>query len=70
LIREFDKIKDQIDEEFVKTFGFNLLKAKYLLDNYFVHHSNDDDTIENNPWKLQYYWQKDDKNGYLKNLDG
>ena len=69
LIREFDKIKDQIDEEFVKKFGFNLLMAKYLLDNYFVHHSNDDDTIENNPWKLQY-WQKDDQNGYLKNLDG
>lgn len=67
LIREFDKI--EINKDFVKTFGFNLLKAKYLLDNFFVHHSNDDDTLENNPWKLQY-WQKDGKNGYLKNLDG
>jgi hypothetical protein len=47
-------------------FGFNLLMAKYLLDNYLVHHSNEDDTIENNPWKLQY-WQKDGKNEYLKN---
>ena len=43
--------------------------AKYLLDNYVVHHSNEDDTIENNPWKLQY-WQREGKKGYLKNLDG
>lgn len=67
LIHEFDKV--QVDEEFVKTFGFNLLRAKFLLDNYLVHHSNEDDTIENNPWKLQY-WQKDGKKEYLKNLDG
>lgn len=67
LIHEFDKV--QVNEEFVKRFGFNLLRAKFLLDNYFVHHSNEDDTIENNPWKLQY-WQKDGKKGYLKNLDG
>lgn len=67
LIHEFDKV--QIDMKFVKRFGFNLLKAKYLLDNYIVHHSNEDDTIENNPWKLQY-WQKEGKRGYLKNLDG
>jgi len=67
LIHEFDKV--QVNEEFVKRFGFNLLRAKFLLDNYLVHHSNEDDTIENNPWKLQY-WQKDGKKGYLKNLDG
>lgn len=57
-----------VDEKFAKRFGFNLLKAKFLLDNYLVHHSNEDDTIENNPWKLQY-WQKEGKKGYLKNLD-
>ncbi|MHB8091110.1 MAG: DUF262 domain-containing protein [Syntrophales bacterium] len=67
LIHEFDKV--HIDEEFGKRFGFNLLRAKFLLDNYLVHHSNEDDTVENNPWKLQY-WQKDGKKGYLKNLDG
>jgi len=66
LIHEFDKV--QVDEEFVKQFGFNLLKAKYFLDNFIVHHSNEDDTVENNPWKLQY-WHKDGKNEYLKNLD-
>ncbi|NIK70447.1 DUF262 domain-containing protein [Paenibacillus sp. BK720] len=67
LLREFDKV--QVTETFVKKFGFNLLMAKYLLDNYIVHHSNEDDTIENNPWKLQY-WQREGKKGYLKNLDG
>lgn len=72
LIREFDKLKEeniQVDEEFVKKFGFNLLRAKYLLDNYIVHHSNENDTIDSNPWKLQR-WQREGKNEYLKNLDG
>jgi len=69
LIKEFDKIKGSIDEAFVKKFGFYLLKAKFLLDNYIVHHSHEADTIESTPWKLQY-WQKEGKKGYLKNLDG
>lgn len=69
LIREFDKIK-VIDEAFVKRFGFNLLKARFLLDNYIVHHSNEDDTIKSNPWKLQYWHKDDKKNEYLKNLGG
>lgn len=72
LIREFDKLKEEnipLDEAFVKEFGYNLLKAKYFLDNYIVHHSNENDTIDSNPWKLQY-WQKEGKNEYLKNLDG
>jgi hypothetical protein len=72
LIREFDRLKaDNIVfyEAFVKEFGFNLLKARYFLDNYMVHHSNENDTLESNPWKLQY-WQKDGKNEYLKNLEG
>ncbi|MBU4440241.1 MAG: DUF262 domain-containing protein, partial [Firmicutes bacterium] len=66
LIHEFDQV--QVDEEFVKSFGYNLLKAKYLLDNFIVHHSSEDDTIENNPWKLQY-WKKEGNNEYLKNLE-
>lgn len=69
LLKEFDAVK--IDENFVKTFGFNLLKAKFLLDNFIVHHSNEDDTIDNNPWKLQYWHkdnQKEKKKEYLKNL--
>ena len=69
LIKEFDNIKDKADEAFVKKFGYNLLKAKFLLDNYLVHHSNEEDTIENNPWKLQN-WYKEGSKRYLKNLDG
>ena len=72
LLKEFDKVQAAglLNAAFVKRFGFNLLKAKYLLDNYLVHHSNEDDTVESNPWKLQY-WQKDDKKKtYLKNMDG
>ena len=66
LVNEFEKIT--IDSEFVKQFSFNLLKAKYLLDNYIVHHSNEEDTLESNPWKLQK-WQIDEKkNEFLKNL--
>ncbi|GBU26993.1 hypothetical protein R84B8_00513 [Treponema sp. R8-4-B8] len=70
LLKEFDKVKNDglLNEDFVKRFGFNLLKAKFLLDNYLVHHSNEDDTVENNPWKLQR-WQNDGKKSYLKNLD-
>lgn len=69
LINEFDKIKEQIDEQFVKKFGYNLLLAKYNLDNYIVHHAEGDETYGDNPWKLQY-WQKSGKNRYLVNLDG
>ena len=66
LVNEFENIT--IDSEFVKQFSFNLLKAKYLLDNYIVHHSNEEDTLESNPWKLQK-WQIDEKkNEFLKNL--
>ncbi len=67
LIREFDQV--HLTDDFAKKFGFNLLKAKYLIDNYLVHHSNEEDTLENNPWKLQY-WQKEGKKAYLKNLEG
>ncbi len=66
LINEFDKAFRDKSAETVKKFGYNLLKAKFLLDNYVVHHSNENDTIGNNPWKLQY-WQKEDK-GYFKKL--
>ncbi len=66
LLNEFDKVS--INEAFVKRFGYNLLKAKYLLDNYMIHHSNEEDRPDNNPWKLQR-WQLDSrKKGYLKNL--
>jgi len=71
LIREFDEVKNAgfFTVDFVKKFSFNLLKAKFLLDNYIVHHSNKDDTAGNNPWMLQR-WQNDGEEISLKNLDG
>ena len=66
LINEFDKL--ETDAAFVREYGFHLLKARFLLDNYLVHHSNDDDTIDNNPWKLEKRLaDSDKKKGYLKN---
>ncbi len=71
LIREFQNVKN-LNEAFVKLFAFYLLKAKYFLDNYIVHHSHEDDVYGKNPWKLQY-WQRETKEGkrseYLKILD-
>lgn len=67
LIREFDKV-EKFDTSFAKKYGYNLLKAKFILDNYIVHHDNEEDKIDSNPWKLQV-WFKEDKNEYLRNLD-
>jgi len=69
LIREFDKV-DSLDEDFVKKFSYTLLKSKYFLDNYIIHHTNDEDQMDNNPWNLKYWRNITDKNEYLKNLDG
>ncbi len=69
LINEFDKV-NVIDDNFVKKFALNLLRAKFFLDSYIAHHSNEEDKLENNPWKLQYWHEEDKKTkkGYLKNL--
>ena len=57
-------------EEFARQFLFNLLKARYFLDNYVVHHEVEQNESENhNPWKLQYYCKSSDRTSYeLKNL--
>lgn len=61
LLNEFkDALNNAKDKAgFAKLFAFNLLKAKYLLDNYIVHHTlNEKDKSEENPWKLQYFCRK------------
>ena len=58
LLHEFDDAN--MNAETVKSFAFNLLKAKFYLDNYIVHHSKEEDTIYSNPWKLQV-WHKDEE---------
>ena len=72
LLAEFDSALNYAaerdrEEEFVKQFGFNLIKAKYLLDNFVVHHSLEEDSAGKNPWKLQY-WHKKEKDHELKSL--
>ncbi len=72
LLKEFDYVQQSgnLTEEFVKQFGYNLLKAKFLLDNYIVHHSNEEDSLDSNPWKLQHWYKEGKKSAYLKNLEG
>lgn len=67
LLNEFREAR--MNREKVKLFAFNLLKARYLLDNYIVHHSKEEDTIDSNPWKLQV-WHRENgsKKEYPKNL--
>ena len=72
LINEFNKIlenneiQENVKNRFAKRFCFNLLQAKYLLDNFVVHHTNDEDTYGHNPWQLQR-WTEEEK-GCTKNL--
>lgn len=66
LIKEFEKVN--LTPEFVKDFAYNLLLAKYYLDNYVIHHANGVDRALENPWKLQYYYKKGNKAAYLKDL--
>lgn len=56
LLYEFKKV--EMDSEKVKRFAYTLLKSRFLLDNFVVHHSTEEDTINSNPWKLQI-WHKD-----------
>ena len=66
LIKEFEKVN--FTPQFVKNFAYNLLLAKYFLDNYVIHHSNGEDRAIENPWKLQYYYKKGNKAAYMKDL--
>lgn len=75
LLKELNRVLSQNrvktnSAEFARQFLFNLLKARYLLDNYVVHHDVDqNESAGRNPWKLQYYHKL--KSGHdLKNLAG
>lgn len=66
LIDEFKKLKPT--EENAKFFISNLVKAKYFLDNYIVHHVNSEkEHSGDNPWELEYY-HVDGNNRQPKNL--
>ena len=66
LIKEFEKVN--LTPKFVKDFAYNLLLAKYFLDNFVIHHTNGEDRAIENPWKLQYFYKKGSKAAYLKDL--
>ena len=71
LLNEFSKafLFEKDKALFAKKFAFNLLKAKFLLDNYIVHHALDDkEQTGDNPWKLQYYYRENDRKRYSKNI--
>ncbi len=65
LLDEFDKSKMPPDK--IKEFAFVLLRSKFLLDNYIVHHSKEEDTVDSNPWKIQVRHKEGNK-ASLKNL--
>ena len=72
LLIEFKKVLDgkepEQSQDFAREFAFNLLKARYLLDNYIIHHTLSDKELSgDNPWKLQYYKNENGK-GYPVNL--
>lgn len=69
LINQFNENKQNHDVQWVKTFAYNLLKAKFFLDNYIVHHAEENETEKSNPWELKTYTKGDNKR-YLKNLCG
>ena len=66
LINEFTNAR--LDTDAVKAFAYTLLKARFLLDNFVVHHSMEDDTVDSNPWKLQKWQIEFSKKDYAKNL--
>lgn len=71
LLNEFDKAIKACDDKagFARKFAYNLLKAKYMLDNLIVHHiQGDKEQSGDNPWKLQYLYQETKKKKYPKNL--
>ena len=65
LINEFNSAN--MGAKQIKRFIFTLLKTRYFLDNYIVHHSKEEDTIDSNPWKLQV-WHKDSKASPTKEM--
>ena len=69
LINEFDMAL--MDTDKIKRFAYTLFKAKFLLDNYIVHHSKEDDRYDSNPWKLQvHHYDANHRKASPKNLIG
>ena len=74
LLNEFEKVIGRLADkeekaDFAKDFAFKLLKAKFFLDNFIVHHVSDNrEKPGENPWKLQRLFREDGKKRYPKAL--
>ena len=74
LLRAFERVWEHLSEKeeraaVAREYLFNLLKARYLLDNYIIHH--DLSVVEqegSNPWKLEYFYHESSTKCYPKNL--
>ena len=60
LIEQFKNIKnpDQIEK-----FAYTLLKAKFLLDNYVIHHKKENSDTTGSPWQLLRWKKKNSEGG-------
>lgn len=68
LLREFFREENENQPTVdVRQFTYNLLKARFFLDNYMVHHSQEEDMPGSDPWQLQI-WCIKDKEEAPKNL--
>ncbi len=65
LLNEF--YKADMGAKRIKKFAYTLLKARFFLDNFIVHHSKEEDTLARNPWKLQV-WHKELKASPVKEM--
>ena len=74
LLNEFAAVLAEVEDEvvFARMFAYNLLKAKFFLDNYIVHHTlSDKEQNGDNPWQLQRFYRETKgkkKKTYPKNL--
>ena len=58
LLSQFEKYLKNMDDDdskrkLAKKFVYNLVKGRYFLDNFFVHHSLGDEKKGSNPWELE-----------------
>lgn len=53
LLKEFENAK--LNAEEVKKYAYYLLKTKFLLDNYVVHHQIEEERKDSNPWCLKKF---------------
>lgn len=71
LLNSFGDVLSQVNNpaSFARIFGFNLLKARFLIDNFAVHHSlSDKERLGDNPWSLGKLYRETTGKSYPKNL--